>query len=162
MAPVAAAFQRQYPGCTVELLLFDVRSDLVADHIDLSVRVGWLTDSSIQARRIGTFQQRLVGSPDLAAEVGKGPEAFAEAPFIANLGLRTPLDWTFTHATGETAHVPFTSGLTQRDLALAISVGERFIVELEGGKSTAQLGKALAAAKAVGLRLEDTSQHRRS
>jgi y4mF family transcriptional regulator len=46
-------------------------------------------------------------------------------------------------------------GLTQRDLALAINTGERFIVELEGGKATAQLGKALAAAHAVGLRLLD-------
>ena len=47
--------------------------------------------------------------------------------------------------------------LTQRDLALAIGTGERFIVELERGKPTAQLGKALAAAKAVGIRLADTS-----
>lgn len=44
-------------------------------------------------------------------------------------------------------------GLTQRDLALAIGTGERFIVDLEAGKPTAQLGKALAAARAVGLRL---------
>ncbi|MDQ1155181.1 helix-turn-helix domain-containing protein [Brevundimonas sp. SORGH_AS_0993] len=48
--------------------------------------------------------------------------------------------------------------LTQRDLALAIGTGERFIVDLEGGKATAQLGKALAAAKAVGLRLENTAK----
>ncbi|WP_374449155.1 helix-turn-helix domain-containing protein [Stella sp.] len=44
-------------------------------------------------------------------------------------------------------------GLTQRELALAIASGERFIVELEAGKPTAQPGKALAAAHAVGLRL---------
>ena len=49
-------------------------------------------------------------------------------------------------------------GLTQRDLALAIGTGERFIVDLEGGKSTAQLGKALAAARAVGMRLENTAE----
>jgi HTH-type transcriptional regulator/antitoxin HipB len=49
-------------------------------------------------------------------------------------------------------------GLTQRDLALAIGVGERFIVDLEGGKTTAQLGKALAAAKAAGMRLEDVAE----
>lgn len=49
-------------------------------------------------------------------------------------------------------------GLTQRELALAINSGERFIVELEGGKPTAQLGKALAAAQAVGLRLTATGQ----
>jgi len=44
-------------------------------------------------------------------------------------------------------------GLSQRELALAIGTGERFIVELEAGKPTAQLGKAIAAARAVGLRL---------
>jgi HTH-type transcriptional regulator / antitoxin HipB len=44
-------------------------------------------------------------------------------------------------------------GLTQRELALAINSGERFIVDLEAGKPTAQLGKALVAAHAVGLRL---------
>lgn len=47
-------------------------------------------------------------------------------------------------------------GLTQRELALAINSGERFIVDLEAGKPTAQLGKALTAAKAVGLRLAAT------
>jgi transcriptional regulator with XRE-family HTH domain len=47
-------------------------------------------------------------------------------------------------------------GLTQRELALAINSGERFVVELEAGKPTAQLGKALAAARAVGLRLTAT------
>ncbi|MBF0304207.1 MAG: helix-turn-helix transcriptional regulator [Alphaproteobacteria bacterium] len=46
-------------------------------------------------------------------------------------------------------------GLTQRDLALAVNVGERFIVDLEGGKPTCQLGKALAVARGVGLRLTD-------
>lgn len=49
-------------------------------------------------------------------------------------------------------------GLTQRDLALAIGVGERFIVDLEAGKPTAQLGKALAAAKAAGMHLADTAE----
>ena len=48
-------------------------------------------------------------------------------------------------------------GVTQRELALSIGVGERFIVDLEAGKPTAQLGKALAAAKAVGMRLMDAA-----
>lgn len=40
-------------------------------------------------------------------------------------------------------------GMTQRDLALVINTGERFVVDLEAGKATSQLGKALA----VGIRL---------
>src|SRR5688500_18921909 len=46
---------------------------------------------------------------------------------------------------------------SQRDLALAVNVGERFIVDLESGKPTCQLGKALAVARGVGIRLTDTA-----
>lgn len=48
-------------------------------------------------------------------------------------------------------------GMTQRDLALAVNVGERFIVDLEGGKPTCQLGRALVVAKGVGIRLSDAA-----
>jgi y4mF family transcriptional regulator len=40
----------------------------------------------------------------------------------------------------------------QDDLALATGVGRRFIVELEGGKPSCQLGKSLVVAAALGLR----------
>jgi len=49
-------------------------------------------------------------------------------------------------------------GLTQRELALAIGAGERFIVDLEAGKPTSQLGKALTAANEVGIVLADTGR----
>ena len=41
--------------------------------------------------------------------------------------------------------------MTQRDLALIAGTGERLIVDLEAGKATTQLGRALAVAAAVGL-----------
>jgi HTH-type transcriptional regulator/antitoxin HipB len=41
--------------------------------------------------------------------------------------------------------------MTQRDLALVAGTGERFVVDLEAGKTTTQLGLALAVAAAVGL-----------
>ncbi len=42
-------------------------------------------------------------------------------------------------------------GLRQDQLAAAAKVGVRFIVDLEAGKPTAQIGKALAVLKALGL-----------
>lgn len=42
--------------------------------------------------------------------------------------------------------------LTQRQLALSIGAGERFIVDLENGKETARLGKALQVAAALGIK----------
>ena len=44
-------------------------------------------------------------------------------------------------------------GLTQADLALAAGVGLRFVVELEAGKSTVQLGLALRVIDTLGKSL---------
>lgn len=49
------------------------------------------------------------------------------------------------------------AGLTQRDLAAVVDAGERFIVELEAGKPSCQLGKALAVAAALGIDLVDAA-----
>lgn len=45
--------------------------------------------------------------------------------------------------------------MRQDDVALTTGLGRRFIIELEAGKPTAQLGKALLVANALGLRLTD-------
>ncbi len=44
--------------------------------------------------------------------------------------------------------------VTQKDLALAAGTGLRFIIELEQGKPTCQLGKVLAILQSLGLRLK--------
>ena len=44
-------------------------------------------------------------------------------------------------------------GMTQPQLAMACGTGVRFIVELEAGKETCQLGKALLVAQMLGLHL---------
>lgn len=49
-------------------------------------------------------------------------------------------------------------GITQEELAARCGVGKRFIVDLEGGKQTTQLGKALIAANEVGITLADVGR----
>jgi HTH-type transcriptional regulator/antitoxin HipB len=44
--------------------------------------------------------------------------------------------------------------VTQKDLALASGTGLRFIIELEQGKPSCHLGKALGILQALGLRLQ--------
>ncbi len=44
-------------------------------------------------------------------------------------------------------------GLRQNELAAAANVGVRFLIELEAGKDTAQLGKTLAVLAALGMKL---------
>jgi DNA-binding XRE family transcriptional regulator len=45
--------------------------------------------------------------------------------------------------------------LTQDQLALATGVGRRFLIDLEAGKTTCQLGLSLMVAEALGLRMTD-------
>jgi y4mF family transcriptional regulator len=49
-------------------------------------------------------------------------------------------------------------GLRQDDLALATGVGRRFVIDLEAGKATCQLGKALVVAAAVGVRINELAR----
>src|ERR1700758_648987 len=58
--------------------------------------------------------------------------------------------------------------MRQDQLALATGVGRRFMIELEAGKSSCQLGRSLLVAQALGLSLSglasahsdpDSSQH---
>ena len=48
------------------------------------------------------------------------------------------------------------TGLRQDELAGAAGVGLRFIVDLEAGKPTAQIGKALQVLQALGCAIEIT------
>src|SRR6266487_2237204 len=45
--------------------------------------------------------------------------------------------------------------MTQDQLALATGVGRRFLIELEAGKTSCQLGRSLVVAEALGLRPAD-------
>jgi HTH-type transcriptional regulator / antitoxin HipB len=44
-------------------------------------------------------------------------------------------------------------GVTQRDLALTSGTGLRFVVDLEKGKETCEIGKALTVLQTLGIRL---------
>lgn len=44
--------------------------------------------------------------------------------------------------------------VTQKDLAMSSGTGLRFIIDLEKGKPTCQLGKALEIVRTLGLKLE--------
>ncbi len=107
VVPIVTAFTARYPDCKVELNLSDRSVDLIAENMDIAIRVGWLADSSLQARRIGSFRQLLVGSPQFADRIAqlRDPKDLPAWPFVANAALREPLEWTFTKDDRETRTV---------------------------------------------------------
>jgi y4mF family transcriptional regulator len=47
--------------------------------------------------------------------------------------------------------------VTQKDLAMTCGTGLRFVIDLEKGKPTCQVGKILQVLQALGLKLQITS-----
>ncbi|TNJ42098.1 LysR family transcriptional regulator [Phaeobacter sp. B1627] len=126
VAPVVAAFRRQYPDCRVELYLGDTHSDLMAGDLDLAIRVGWLRDSTLLARKIGGFRQLLVGSGTNSAPFDhiRHPHDLSAEPFIANKALSDPLNWPFENQAGQIVSVKLHSDLSV-DSAPAIMAAVR-------------------------------------
>jgi len=103
VVPAIAAFTQRYPACKVDAVLTDQTLDLMSSKIELAIRVGWLAESSLQARKIGAFRQWLVAAPGVASRLASlvRPEDLATLPFIANTALREPLRWNFSSSQHE-------------------------------------------------------------
>jgi len=77
MPCVVGEFASKYPDVSVHVELSNRRSDLVADGIDLAIRFGKLSDSSLVARKVGAIEHRLVASPGYLAKHGE-PKRLAQ------------------------------------------------------------------------------------
>ncbi|MCK1712966.1 MULTISPECIES: LysR family transcriptional regulator [unclassified Bradyrhizobium] len=65
------AFQDRYPDVAVDLSLTDERIDLVREGVDVALRLGPLTDSSMKLKRFGQSRRVLVAAPDYLASRGR-------------------------------------------------------------------------------------------
>lgn len=101
VVPAIAAFTRRYPACKVDAILSDQTLDLMTANIELAIRVGWLAESSLQARKIGAFRQLLVAPSTMTTQLAglTAPQDIAALPFVANTALRDHQRWHFAHAT---------------------------------------------------------------
>lgn len=70
VAPVLAELARRHPGLQVQATYGDRFVDLVGEGFDAAVRVGYLPDSSLVARRIAPLRGKFVASPDYIAQHG--------------------------------------------------------------------------------------------
>jgi DNA-binding transcriptional LysR family regulator len=132
VVPVVTAFTARYPRCRVEQTLSDQTIDLTSGKIDMAIRVGWLADSSLQARKIGSFQQLLVSAPAIADRIAAthDPKDLAAMPFIANMALREPLLCQFSRGDLERRTVRM-----QASIAIDTTPGVLAAVKAGGGLS---------------------------
>lgn len=71
IAPLLADFIAKYPRIKVDARFNDRYVDIVAEGIDVAIRLGSLNDSSLIAKKIASFKVLLVASPDFIVRHGK-------------------------------------------------------------------------------------------
>ncbi len=106
LLPWVKSFLAAHPGVRIDLRLNDGFIDLVEQGIDVAVRIGELSDSSLVARRIGTSQRALVASRAYLRTLPRGlrsprvPEDLMRLNCIVYTELATQNAWTFTAGPG--------------------------------------------------------------
>lgn len=98
VAPVLLAFLRSHSEIRARSFLVDRVVDLVAEGIDVAVRIAHLKDSSLLAAKVGAVRRVLVASPGYLAAHG-APERVSDLrdhDIIAFSLAEPPREWTFT------------------------------------------------------------------
>ncbi|VWX62918.1 DNA-binding transcriptional regulator, LysR family [Burkholderiales bacterium 8X] len=78
-APMLAEMARRHPRLQMQTCYSDRFVDLIAEGFDCAIRVGYLEDSNLVARRVGPIYGKLVASPDYISTHGapETPEELA-------------------------------------------------------------------------------------
>lgn len=106
LGSVVASYLAAYPEVAVETVLSDRYVDLLADRIDVAIRIGRLEDSDLVARRLGPCRMVLCAAPSFLSRHGvpKAIEQLRQAPRLAFSEAVSTGDWTIIDP-GGTAHV---------------------------------------------------------
>lgn len=107
VAPLLPRLAVDLPGVSIDLDLDDAPVDLVAKGIDIAVRIGWLSDSGLKARKLCEVRSQLVAAPAYLSRVGTPtrPEALAAHITLTYAHVRPHHRWQLEHADGERVQV---------------------------------------------------------
>ena len=97
LMPRLALFSDSHPKLRIEFALDDARRDLIGDSVDVAVRIGFLGDSNVVARKIGVVHRVLVAAPSYLSKAGvpRVPSDLARHALIVGPPGRGSEAWSF-------------------------------------------------------------------
>lgn len=103
--PRLPALLERHPGLSIDLLMADSTTDLVQEGIDVSIRIGVVTDPDLVVRRVGLTRRAVVATPAYLARAGTPlhPDELARHECIRFMGLATREGWPFEPPPGSGA-----------------------------------------------------------
>jgi DNA-binding transcriptional LysR family regulator len=97
MVPVICDLARRHPRLEIELKTSDHEVDLVAERLDLAVRIRHMRDSALKARRLAELRAVVFASPGYLARRGRPrhPDDLARHDCVVRLTERDEEAWPF-------------------------------------------------------------------
>ncbi|MCJ7957664.1 MAG: LysR family transcriptional regulator [Pseudomonas sp.] len=96
--PILPLFTARYPEVRLSYHFNSSLNDLVAEKLDLVIRLGHLADSGFKGRKLADYAIALVASPALLKERQAAQAEDLETwPWIGNSNLSGPPGWSFSH-----------------------------------------------------------------
>lgn len=113
VAPLVSELLAEYPELNVELVLLDRVVDLIEEGLDVGIRIGHLSDSSMVALPVGQTRRVICASPGYLREAGtpRGPAELSDHRCVAFSGLTADGQWPLLEG-GRTVRAPVQPVLT--------------------------------------------------
>lgn len=104
LGPIIGSFLEAYPEVAIEILLSDRYIDLLAEGVDLAIRIGLLQDSNLVARRLAPCRMVYCAAPSFLKRHGqpRTAEELRRASRLAFTDAVSTGDWTLTDPDGQT------------------------------------------------------------
>jgi DNA-binding transcriptional LysR family regulator len=129
LGEVVASYLEQHPLVGVEIMLNDRYVDLLAEGVDVAIRIGRLLDSDLVARRLAPCRMVVCAAPSFLKRHGvpRTVEDLRRAPRLAFSEAISAGDWTLIDPAGQThvidGPIRMAANNTQMLLAAALAGG---------------------------------------
>lgn len=100
LLPALTDFLKTHPGIQLDLRFSNFIDNVVADQMDIGVRVGFFSNNRNVARRVNEMQFFMVGTPELVKRTGapRHVEDLARMPYTGLIDINTGRIWPWTFA----------------------------------------------------------------
>ena len=153
VAPMLPRFLAAYPEVRVVLDADNRRTDMLAEELDLMIRVGRLPDSELIARRLATLELWACASPSYLAERG-APDSLDDLAAHDTVGQYEQTRWTFWTEAGKKVTTEVAPRAVLQEPAAAHAA-------VEGGAGIGMLPDYIAASAVASGRLVRVLPHLR-
>ena len=113
IAPALPEFMRRFPEISIDLMLSNYAVDLIAQNIDVDIRIGKLEDSSLVVRKLASAHRIVCAAPsylEISAPLENPLDLAKHNCLTYRLNLGSPV-WRFINQSGKLLEVPVTGSL---------------------------------------------------